>query len=196
MRACKVIGFSLIELMVVIAIVALLAAVATPAYKDYRLRAQIATNFNIVESIVQRLKDDYARDGSFPLSIDVNGVTVTNNIWTRIDSSQDLGDIYSVHYGRQFPLRGAGIAVQLKNLSGIPGYSEPSSAAPNNNASNFAVGLYVNDATGIITTECGITNSTVPANAIPLEYLPANCDCGHVLGSGSTGFIANGEADC
>lgn len=48
MRAQK--GFTLIELMIVVAIVGILAAVAIPAYQDYTIRARVTEGLNLAES--------------------------------------------------------------------------------------------------------------------------------------------------
>lgn len=59
-------GFSLIELLVVITIVGLLAAIAIPAYSQYSVRARISSAMATVNHVVESVKNQYGTTGSFP----------------------------------------------------------------------------------------------------------------------------------
>ena len=65
-------GFTLIELMIVIAIIGILAAVAIPAYQDYTARAQISEGFSLTDGLKSTVVDQYTNTGSWPSS--ANGV--------------------------------------------------------------------------------------------------------------------------
>lgn len=60
-------GFTLIELMIVVAIVGILAAVALPAYQDYTIRAQITESLSLIEGLKNNISDYYAQTGDFPV---------------------------------------------------------------------------------------------------------------------------------
>ncbi len=59
-------GFTLIELVFVISIISLLAAVAMPAYTDYLTRAMTSEGLQLASPVQQKVADYYAWHGDFP----------------------------------------------------------------------------------------------------------------------------------
>ena len=56
-------GFTLIELMIVVAIIGILAAVALPAYQDYTVRAKVTEGLSLATAIKADMSSSYAADG-------------------------------------------------------------------------------------------------------------------------------------
>lgn len=59
-------GFTLIELMIVVAIVGILAAVGLPAYQDYTTRAKITEGISLVQGAKTSISEIYQATGSYP----------------------------------------------------------------------------------------------------------------------------------
>jgi len=73
-------GFTLIELMIVVAIIAILAAIAIPAYQDYTIRAQVAEGINLSTGAKTAVWDFYADKGRLPAGNVSAGLAGTSSI--------------------------------------------------------------------------------------------------------------------
>ncbi|HHK0772476.1 TPA: pilin, partial [Neisseria gonorrhoeae] len=73
-------GFTLIELMIVIAIVGILAAVALPAYQDYTARAQVSEAILLAEGQKSAVTEYYLNHGKWPENNTSAGVASASEI--------------------------------------------------------------------------------------------------------------------
>lgn len=73
-------GFTLIELMIVVAIIAILAAIALPAYQDYVARSQVSEAMSLASGAKTAVAEYYADRGTWPTSNAAAGLASANSI--------------------------------------------------------------------------------------------------------------------
>ena len=82
-------GFTLIELMIVVAIIAILAAIAIPAYQNYLIRAQVAEGMVLAGGPKTAIWDFYSDTGRFPSSNESAGLadaaSITGHYVAQVD---------------------------------------------------------------------------------------------------------------
>ncbi len=73
-------GFTLIELMIVVAIIGILASIAIPAYQAYSIRAQVSEGLNLTSSAKVAVTDFYQNTGNLATSNDEAGLATNTDI--------------------------------------------------------------------------------------------------------------------
>jgi type IV pilus assembly protein PilA len=157
-------GFTLIELMIVVAIIGILAAIAIPAYQDYTIRAQVTEGLNLASAVKASVAEYYAQNGSWPVGLTgaAPALGYTNNPSGKYVSQVNVATgTITIKYGGQ----------ANTNITGANNELDLRPRISNNGDVIWVCGKHAAPA--------GVTDpataSTADATNVLDKYLPANC---------------------
>lgn len=138
-------GFTLIELMIVVAIIGILAAIAIPAYQDYTIRAKVSEPMTFADSAKVSVSEYYQSQGGMPAGGEAAGISAATSQY-----------IAGVTYA-QVSTSEAKIEIKLNSTTvGVGGNDDD----------------IVMDGKG---TSDGTVNWSCKTSTLTKKYLPANC---------------------
>jgi len=149
-------GFTLIELMIVVAIIGILAAIAIPAYQNYTIRAQVTEGLTLAGGWKVAVGEFYAQRGTFPTTAQMTAAGQIASTGKYVTSVTSNAGAINITYGNQANAANLGTKTLALN------------AATNTNNDIIWV-------CGTAAAPAGATVVGAGATSVAPQYLPTTC---------------------
>jgi type IV pilus assembly protein PilA len=149
-------GFTLIELMIVVAIIGILAAIAIPAYQNYTIRAQVTEGLTLADGWKTAIAEYYANKGGWPAQANLAGTNISNGKYEN-GVTVIANGVIEITYGSQANSKISGAILQL---------------APGTDSNNDVIWVC-----GGAATPSGVTLAASAGGSLSStpQYLPTSC---------------------
>jgi len=166
-------GFTLIELMIVVAIIGILAAIAIPAYQDYTIRSQVTEGLNLASSIKASVAEFYAQNGRWPTAIGPSTTAGTLGMDTNPSGKYVSGIAVSngtlqITFSGTAPFQ-ANSNIDAQRLDIRPTIGGTAAATSNGDV------VWTCGKKAIVGVDPASGGATADGTTIIAKYLPANC---------------------